>query len=177
MDVLRVFIDVSERQAGAVRVGQLASIELDALPGHRFEGKVVRLSPAFDPTTRTLEAEVRIANPKGELRPGMYGRCAIVLDTHPGAIVIPASAMQVSGGKRIVFKVDKDRVKRVAVDIGVDGGNWLEVAQGLAPGDEIVIAGWEGLADGSPVRPVRDVDPFTGEKLVEKVPAQAGGTH
>src|SRR5262249_17039688 len=73
-DTLRVFITVGERDANAVSVGQDAHVELDALPGKSFGGKVVRLAPAFDPTTRTLEAEVQLANPDGELRPGMYGR-------------------------------------------------------------------------------------------------------
>jgi len=59
------------------------------------------------------------------------------------------------------------RVKRVALEIGVDGGDWLEVTRGLAPGDEIVTAGIDVLSDGSLVRAVKGVDPFTGRAAIE----------
>ena len=81
-DILRVFVPVNEKDAPAVRIGQAASAEFDALPGKRYTGKVVRLSPAFDPVARTVDAEVHLANP-GELRPGMYGRGTLITAVHP----------------------------------------------------------------------------------------------
>jgi RND family efflux transporter MFP subunit len=167
VNVLRMLLDVNERQATSIRVGQEAFIELDALPGRRVGGKVVRVSPVFDPTTRTLQADVHIPNPDGELRPGMYGRGSIVLDVHPGMPVVPASAVQISSNAKYVYVLDGDRVQRRAIETGVDGGNWLEVTRGLRPGEEVVTAGMDGLADGAQVRPVRGVDPFSGQKLAE----------
>ena len=164
VDSLRAFISVSEHQAAAVKVGMSAWVEVDAIPGRRFQGTVVRLSPAFDPGTRTLDAEVRINNTAGELRPGMYGRAGIALDEHKGAIVIPAGALQISNDRCFVFVLDGELVHRRAVETGVDGGDWLEVVKGVAPGDEVVIAGIEGLAEGSKVRVSRDQDPFTGAR-------------
>jgi multidrug efflux pump subunit AcrA (membrane-fusion protein) len=49
------------------------------------------------------------------------------------------------------------------VKVGVDGGNWFEITDGLKAGDEIVTAGTDTLADGAAVRPVRGTDPFTGK--------------
>ncbi len=162
-DTLRVFISVNERDATGVEVGKEAHVELDALPGRSFHGKVVRMSPAFDPTTRTLDAEVHLANPDGLLRPGMYGRGAIVLEVHPKALVVPEAALQISNDKKFVFVLaGKDKVQRRAVEIGVDGGSWLEVLSGIQAQDEVVTAGIESLADGSAVRIARDVDPYTG---------------
>ena len=66
-----------------------AHVELDALPGQTFSGKVVRLAPTLDPATRTLDAEVQLDNRAGELYPGMYGRGAIVVETHPQMPVVP----------------------------------------------------------------------------------------
>jgi RND family efflux transporter MFP subunit len=168
IDVMRVFIAVNERWAGRIHTGQNAYVELDALPGRRFEGKVVRLSPGFDPTTRTLEAEVRIANPKGELRPGMYGRGAIVVDVHREAPVAPVAAVQISGGKKWVFVVEGDVVHRREVESGVDGGTWVEITRGLKRGEELVTAGAEGLAEAAKVRVAHNVDPYTGARLVEE---------
>ena len=169
-DVLRVFVPVNEKDAPAVRLGQAASAEFDALPGKRYTGKVVRLSPAYDPVARTVDAEVHLVNP-GELRPGMYGRGTLVTAVHPGAVVVPVGAVQISDGRYYAFLVQGDKVKRVEVKIGVDGGNWFEIADGLKAGDEIVTAGTDTLADGAAVRPVRGTDPFTGKP----VPAAGAG--
>jgi membrane fusion protein (multidrug efflux system) len=155
-EVLRVFVAVREREAASVAVGQKAHVELDALPGKRFEGAVVRLAPAFDAATRTLDAEVQLPNAEGALRPGMYGRGAIVLQIHPKAIVVPAIAVQITRQARSVYVLGpENKVKRVPVTLGVDGGEWLEVTSGLSPGDEVVVAGIDALADGAVVRPFR----------------------
>jgi len=92
----------------------------------------------------------------------MYGRAAIVTAVHPAAIVVSASSVQVSGDEQIVYVLNGDTVKRTPVRIGVDGGDWLEIVGGLAPGAEIVTAGTDSLSDGAKVRAQKNVDPFTG---------------
>jgi RND family efflux transporter MFP subunit len=172
-DVLRIYITVNELNARGLAVGLPAHVAFDALPGQTFTGTVMRLAPGFDPTTRTLDAEVELPNPRGELRPGMYGRGAVTVEVHPGAAVVSANALQISNGKRFVFVVQGDRVQRRQIETGVDGGNWLEVLRGLNPGDEVVTAGGDGLDDGQQVRVARDVNPYSGEKLPpsgEKLP-------
>ncbi len=163
-DVLRVFLPVNERDVADLAVGQDATVELDAMPGKRYSGKVVRLSPAFDPVTRTLDAEVHVKNP-GELRTGMYGRGFITTAIHKDALVVPAGAVQISSDRAYVFLLQGDKVKRTEVKTGVDGGNWLEVTAGLSRGDRIITAGGDILSDGSQVRAQLDVDPYTGAKL------------
>ena len=165
LDVLRVFVPVNERDVVRLRVGQEARLELDALPGRPLSGRVVRVSPAFDPVARTLDAEVQVPNPDRLLRPGMYGRAAIVTDVHSGAVVVPASAVQISNDRSYVFVLRGEKVSRVAIRVGVDGGDWLGVAEGLGKQDEIVTAGMDVLSDGATVRAQRNVDPFTGADL------------
>jgi RND family efflux transporter MFP subunit len=165
-DVLRVFVPVNERDAGAIRVGQDALVEFDAVPSRVFKGKVVRLSPAFDPVTRTVDAEVHLQNP-GELRAGMYGRGTLVTAVHPRALVVPVAAVQISDGRYYAYVVQGEKVKRTEIKIGVDGGDWLEVTSGLAAGAEIVTAGTDVLADGASVKPVRGQDPFTGKATAD----------
>jgi RND family efflux transporter MFP subunit len=152
MGSLRAFVAVGERMAGMVRVGQEARVELDAFPGKVFLGKVVRLSPAFDPTTRTLDAEVHLENKGGELRPGMYGRAEIVVDTHRGVVTVPAEALLISAERRSVLVVEAGRARSRVVQVGVDGEEWLEVTAGLSGGERVIVAGADGLTDGSPVR-------------------------
>jgi RND family efflux transporter MFP subunit len=161
-DILRVFIPVNEKDAPSVKVGQAASAEFDALPGKKYVGKVVRMSPAYDPVSRTVDAEVHLANP-GELRPGMYGRGTLVTAVHPAAVVVPVGAVQLSDGRYYAYVVQGDKARRVELVVGVDGGNWFEVLGGLKAGDEIVTAGTDVLSDGSAIRAVRGVDPYTGK--------------
>lgn len=173
VDVLRVFVTVTERDVHLVRTGQKAHVEVDALPGRSIEGTVVRLAPTVDPATRTLDAEVQIDNTSGDLRPGMFGRAAIVVDVHKGATVIPATALSITSGKRFAFVVKGDKVERRELTIGVDEGNWLEVAKGLSAGEEVVTTGIDAIGDGSKVRVVRGIDAFTG-KSASLAPPDAG---
>lgn len=170
-DVLRAWVTVNERMVKGLAPGKPAWVEVDAIPGQRFSGKLVRMAPAFDPLARTLDVEIELPNRTGELRPGMYGRGAVVLETHPGAITVPAGAVQLSGTRKSVFVLQGDRVSRRAIDTGVDGGEWLEVLRGLKSGEEIVVAGADVLDDGALVRPARDVNPYTGEQGLRKADA------
>ncbi len=170
IDTLRVFVPVNERDVERLRLGQEGRLELDAFAGRAFVGKVVRIAPAFDPVARTLDAEVQLPNAGGLLRPGMYGRAAIVTDVHRDAVVLPASAVQLSNGRAYVFVLHGDKVSRVHVDTGVDGGDWLEVVSGVGRGDEIVTAGADVLADGATVRAQRNVDPFSGRGVAATGP-------
>src|SRR5258708_13679509 len=106
-DVLRVFITVNERNARGIAVGKPAHVSLDALPEQSFSGTVVRVSPGFDPITRTLDAEAELPNPRGELRPGMYGRGSVTLEVHPDALVVSAAAVQRSNNRRYAFTVQR----------------------------------------------------------------------
>lgn len=162
IDVLRVFVTVTEREVHLVKIGQKAHVEVDALAGRTVEGAVVRLAPTLDPATRTLDAEVQIDNASGELRPGMFGRGSIVVDVHPNAAVIPATALQITNGKRFVFVLSGDKVQRREIETGVDEGTWLEVTKGVAAGEEVVTVGTDTISDGATVRVSRDVDPFKG---------------
>ncbi|HZX94462.1 MAG TPA: efflux RND transporter periplasmic adaptor subunit [Myxococcales bacterium] len=173
IDVLRLFVSVNENDVLRLKLGQTAHVELDAVPGHRFEGQVVRLAPSLDPATRTLDAEVQLQNQSGELRAGMYGRASIVTGVHPGALTVPVGAVQISNGRSYVFvlqagpEAGATAVQRREVRTGVDGEEWLEVVSGLHADEEVVTAGLEGLSDGSPVRPSRGVDPFGGAAASE----------
>src|SRR5512140_1305351 len=164
IDTLRVFITVTEKDIHGVRIGKDAHVELDATPDKSYVGKVVRVAPTLDPQTRTLDAEVQLPNPDGILRPGMYGRGSIVLETHPHAVTVGAGAVQIAEGKRFVFVLEGDVARRRAITIGVDEGTWVEVTSGLKEGDDIITAGIDGLGDGSKVRVARDVDPYSGAR-------------
>ena len=152
VDTLRAFVPVNERESAGLVVGAEASVTLDAVPGRVFHGRVARLAPAFDPITRTLDAEVHLDNREGALRPGMYGRAEVVTAVHPGVATAPIEALQITEERRVAWVLEGDKVHRREVRTGFDGGTWMEITRGLSPGDEVVIAGLEGLSDNARVR-------------------------
>lgn len=152
VDVLRAFVPVREQESAAVQLGQPVQLTVDALPEEEFSGQVVRVSPTFDPLTRTLEAEVHLGNASGRLRPGMYGRARIVVGVHKDALTVPESAVQRTHLAHFLFVVALGKVERRAVTVGVDGGTFLEITRGLQKDETLVVAGADGLADGMTVR-------------------------
>jgi RND family efflux transporter MFP subunit len=175
VDQLRVLVPVNEREAPRVEVGQTALMHLEAFPDRVFRGEVVRVSPAFDPATRTLDAEVRLPDPAGELRVGMYGRAEIVLETHPRAVVVPVSAVVINSLGTYAFVLEGDEVRRRNLRTGVDGGDWLEVLEGIAPGEEIVTAGADALSDGVKVRTARPGGDGPGRPPAKTPPRPGAG--
>ncbi len=175
MDRLRVFLSLNEIDAMGISVGMDAHVELDSLPGRSFWGKVVRMAPSFDPLTRTLEAEVQLANDSGELRPGMYGRGSIRREVHANTPVVSVNAVQISSNQKYVFVLHDTKVERRTITTGaeIDDGGFLEVRSGLVPGEEVVIAGADGLADGAAVRVTRDVNPYSGARTTATSPPTA----
>lgn len=157
VDVVRAFLAATEAQAVRLQVGQTARVWVAGLDAPVI-GRVARIAPGFDTTTRTLDAEIHLPNADGKLRPGMYGKGEIETDLKKGSIVVPVESVQISDDKAFVFVVDGEAVKRVPVRLGEDLGERLEVAQGLGPQNEIVVRGIDGLSDGSKIRkaPVKD---------------------
>jgi membrane fusion protein (multidrug efflux system) len=163
IDQVRVFVSVLENQAPLVRVGQPADVGLDALPGKHFAGKVTRVPPALDVNTRTLEVEIVIPNPDGVLKPGMYGRATLTVDTHPHAVVLPVEAVITEESEHAVYVVEEikpaadgkgpavGRARRVQVQTGFDGGDWLEIAGGLKGDEKVIILGVDLAGNGQPV--------------------------
>jgi RND family efflux transporter MFP subunit len=152
VEVVRVFIAAPEKRAASLAVGQVARVQLDALAPEVLEGRVERLAPAFDPLTRTLDAEVHLPNPSRRLRPGMYGRGEVQVGVRLQRPVVPAEAVQIFEDRAFVFVVQGDAVARRAITLGEDLGARLEVLEGLEPGEEIVVRGVDAVTNGAAIR-------------------------
>lgn len=152
VDRLRAFVPVTERRASQVAVGQPARVYFDALGPEPVQGRVERLAPAFDPLTRTLDAEVHLPNDQRRLRPGMYGRAEIEVGVHRAVPVVPAVAVALFEDQAFVYVLDGDVARRRPITLGEDLGDRLEVTSGLSAGDELVVRGIDSLSDGAKVR-------------------------
>jgi membrane fusion protein, multidrug efflux system len=164
-DVLELAAAVPERQANGVRVGQVVHFTANA---RAFDGKVARVSPTVDPTTRSVTVYAQIPNPSGSLRGGTFASGRVVSRTVSNALVVPTSAIRQSPDETrpFVYKLAANVVDKASVDLGVvdEHTGLAEVVNGLSEGDRVIVGNVGALGRGMQViiageeraRPQRD---------------------
>ncbi len=150
-DKLRVYVNVPQADSRSAVPGVEADLTLAELPGRRFKGTLIRTAQAIDPTSRTLLAEVDVDNTTGELMPGAYAQVHLRLRSSADALLVPANALLFrSEGLRLAV-VREGKVELVAVTLGRDLGNAVEIASGLAGTEQIVLNPPDSLVSGQAV--------------------------
>lgn len=152
IDTVKVQVEVEERHVSLVRVGSVARVSGDAYPGRVFEARAIRIVHALDPRSRTLGVEMEIANRDHRLKPGMYARVELVIDHHPGALLVPGDAIFTENEAAVVFVVRDGVVGRRPVATGVNEGTLVEVTRGLAGDEQVIVDGKELVREGQKVR-------------------------
>ncbi len=153
LDEVNVELAVPERHRAALRPGQTVAIAVDALPGSPLAGRVHEIRPAAVVASRSFTVKVRVPNPQGILRPGMFARGTITVAVRPNVLQIPESAVILTTGKPVVFIVRDGKAVRREVTIGEQQGGLVEITAGLSEGDQVVADGAAGLTDNQPVAP------------------------
>lgn len=139
---LRLVANIVEKDLRMVGVGDEATVEVDAYPGEKFSGKIARVSPVLDPSTRTAAMEVEIPNGDGKLRPGMYARINLTVEEHDNALVIPKTAViDYSSQRGVWVPNDNDRAMFVPLKLGIENAEAVEVLDGLKEGGRFVNTG------------------------------------
>lgn len=100
---VRMVANLVEKDSKRVPAGTAAAVEVDAFPGEKFAGRVSRVAPVFDPATRTAEMEIEIPNGNYRLKPGMYARVQLTVDSRANALTVPRNALVELDGKPGVF--------------------------------------------------------------------------
>ena len=166
-DIAAVFVDfrLPERFQSKVKKGQMAQVDMDALPGRKFTAVIQAIDPLLDTNGRSVGVRACIDNRQNQLRPGMFARVNTVFSEREKAIVIPEEAIVPQAGKQFVIKLldgaDKGTEKetkttqRVEVKVGIRRPGKVEILEGLAEGDEVVTAGQQRVQkDGTSVKVV-----------------------
>jgi RND family efflux transporter MFP subunit len=137
LSVVWVEADVYERDMAALRIGQAATVTLDAYPDQRFAGRATYIYPFVEEQTRTIKVRFQFPNPRGLLKPGMYANVQLV--TSPSsALAIPADAVLDSGSDQVVFVALGDgyfEPRQVSIGRRIDAA--VEVTAGLKEGEEV----------------------------------------
>ena len=148
-DPLRIYVRVPQPFVHAIAPGQKAGLTFTEMPGRIFEAKVTRTAGAVDPASRTLQVELQVPNPRGEILAGSYAQVrfneaatANVLTLSDNALIFRAQGMQVAlvGGD--------NKVKLQSVTLGRDFGNTVEILAGLNAKDRVINNPPDSIADG-----------------------------
>ena len=139
LDEVWVEAEIFERQAALVDVGLPVTMTLDYKPNKRWQGKVDYIYPTLDAKTRTLRIRLRFANDDKQLKPNMFARIQINAKTDEKTLVIPSEAIIRTGSQnRVVLALDEGQFKSIAVGLGQNGDQWIEITEGLSEGDRVV---------------------------------------
>jgi len=136
-----VLADVPERDLANVRIGQAATVRLRSAPGRTFSGKVGVIYPQVNPETRVTRMRIELPNPDGTLLPDMYADVEIATGDAKPVVAVPDDAV-IDTGERQVVLIDRGqgRFEPKAVKVGVRGGGYTEIRDGIAAGDSVVTA-------------------------------------
>lgn len=151
---IKLEFQVPEIYVSDIQRDQSVAITLDAMPGQRFTGQVYALSPAIDDNSRNFTVRARLNNDEGQLKPGLFARVTVTLETIPDALMVAEDALVPEGHQQLVYKLVDGKVEITPVEIGLRRLGQVRIVKGVAPGDIVVTAGQMKLQPGAAAVPI-----------------------
>ena len=147
---VKLLVAISESEYNKVKKGDSVEIRADALPESVFNGKIEKIYPTIDPSTRTFTAEVIVANNYNSLRPGMFARVTVNFGSSRNVVIPDVAVVKQQGsGERFVYILNEDgTVNYQKVVLGRRMGAEYEVLEGVLDGAKVVVGGQIRLKDG-----------------------------
>jgi HlyD family secretion protein len=149
---------VPEKDFATLSVGQSVTITVDALPGKTFTGKLERLVPVATEGSHDFLARIAVANLDLQLNPGMFARGSVLLEKHSSAILVSKDALlnsDTTTPKNSLFVVFNDKAQEREVTTGLERDSLIEILGGIKAGEEVIVAGQQGLKSGEAVSIVK----------------------
>ena len=122
---------------------------------NRFQAPWRRLGPTVDPSSRSGEVEIGLANPDYRLKPGMFAKVTLILAEREDVVIVPRDALRPDESETAVFVVRDGTAHRQPVSTGLMNDTLVEIRGGVAEGDEVVLSGHNSLQDQAPVNVVQ----------------------
>lgn len=151
--ITRMKLDFSlpELALSALAVGQRLQVEIDALPGERFEGEVYAIDPRVSDQTRSIGVRAHVSNDAGRLRPGLFARVRLAVERQADAILIPEEAILPRGEQLFVYVIKDGSARLREVKVGERQPGRAQIVSGLRPGEAVAVSGLQRLSDDSAV--------------------------
>jgi RND family efflux transporter MFP subunit len=139
---LWVIVDIYEKDLAKVKAGLDATVEVAAYPGEKFEGHLTTVFDVLDEKTRTVKARVEVHNPERKLKPQMFATVTLHTENVSDVVAAPSKAVQAEAEDLYVFvAVDDTSFLKRSVQPGREFDGWIEIVDGLSPGESVVTDG------------------------------------
>jgi RND family efflux transporter MFP subunit len=150
---LRLYTQIPQAYAPAVKIGMEADVTLPQMPGRIFQAHVTNTSGVIDPTSRSLQTELQIPNESGELLPGAYVQIAFKFTGKSPFLVLPENTLLFQREGPAVGVVTSDgKVEIRKITINRDFGNKLELTHGVSVSDQVILDPSDSLTNGTKAR-------------------------
>ena len=166
---MRVYVKVPQAYTAGIHPGMYAKLDLPQYPTKKFDAKLISVSNAIDPASRTELVELLADNPLGELTPGTFTEVHFELPPNPDAVRIPTSALIFQEhGLQVAVVGANDRIELKNIRAGADLGTEIEVIDGLRPGERVVNSPPATLFEGQRVRVETQAQPSSGMNVASE---------
>jgi membrane fusion protein (multidrug efflux system) len=149
LSTLELVFTLPEEVLPLARTGIPIELAVAPFPGERFPGEISFVAPSLNPRTRQLLVKGRVPNADLRLRPGLFAKVYARIGDREKVIMLPADAVVQGSEGGFVWRLDENDVAQaVDVEVGLRQGGRVEIRSGLAPGDDVVVAGTNKLGPG-----------------------------
>jgi membrane fusion protein, multidrug efflux system len=152
VDPLKTTAEIPEKMAPWIEVGQAVELRVDAYQERTFTGKIARISPAVNTSTRAFSFEALVPNASALLKPGTFARVIVRTNKNDRVLTLPYSALQYRYGVNRVFVVNTDRLVAKELKVGERVGDRIEIVSGIEAGEPVAMTDVDKLIDGLKVR-------------------------
>lgn len=153
LNEVELVVNVPSAYLGKLHRGQALTLTADAFPDRKFAGRILAIPAAVDPGSNAGAVRIRLSNPQGLLRLGMFLKADLPFETHAKTLLIPAQALYHDEANHpVVYRVDGESATSTDVKVGVATPEKVEVLEGVKQGDTIVLAGGYGLGEKAKIK-------------------------
>lgn len=150
---IKVDFSIPEQYLGVLRQGLAVNATTPAFAGRAFQGTVTAIDTRVDPATRAVRLNATFDNADSALKPGMFLNIGLAVATRENALIVPEDALVAEGARQFVFVVADGRSLRREVKLGLRQQGEVEIAEGIAATDQIIVRGLQRVRHNGPVRP------------------------
>jgi len=146
---VKVEMNIFETKKQFLKKGEKVSVTVDAIPGEIFHGMITVVNPLIDSASRKFLVKIEIPNPEFILESGMFSRIQIPEEQKESTILVPAKAVIERNDKKVLFLVENKTAKERSIKIGLVTSDIVEVLDGVAEGEAVIVEGLYAVKDGT----------------------------
>lgn len=148
-------ITVPDKILGKIQLGQSIPVVISALENKEVTGVIETISPQANSKDNSYVVKIKIDNPNGELKSGMFAKVAVQAESKDNVLIVPNQAIKIENGVNYIYTVENSKIKKVSVNTGISNNKYTEITGNIKENDDILTEGQSILDDGEKVNIVK----------------------